>query len=64
MDIVRSAVRDAFAARALATTPTLRTWLDEVDQALDAAPIIRLAWDCRDADDFVRRARLLTGNRA
>ena len=64
LDIVRSAVRDAFAARALATTPALRTWLDEVDQALDAVPIIRLAWDCRDADDFVRRARFLTGNRA
>ena len=36
LDIVRSAVRDAFAARALAITPALRTWLDEVDQAPDA----------------------------
>ncbi len=43
LDIVRSAVRDAFAARALAITPALRTWLDEVDQAPDAAAIIRLA---------------------
>ena len=56
LDIVRSAVRDAFAARALAITPALRTWLDEVDQAPDAAAIIRLAWECGDADDFVRRA--------
>ena len=62
LDIVRSAVRDAFAARALAITPALRTWLDEVDQAPDAAAIIRLAWECGDADDFVRRARFLTGN--
>ena len=63
LDIVRSAVREAFAARALAMTPALRTWLDEVDQAPDPAAIIRLAWECRDADDFVRRARFLTGNR-
>ena len=60
VDIVRSAVRDAFAARALAITPALRTWLDEVDKAPDAAAIISLAWECRDADDFLRRARFLT----
>ena len=61
LDIVRSAVRDAFAARALATTPALRTWLDEVEQAPDAAALIRLAWECRDADDFVCRARRHAG---
>ena len=61
LDIVRSAVPEAFAARALAITPALRTWLEEVDQAPDAAAIIRLAWECREADDFVRRARRHAG---
>ena len=63
LDIVRSAVPEAFAARALPITPALRTWLEEVDQAPDAAAIISLAWECRDADDFLRRARSLTGTR-
>ena len=55
-DIVRSAVRDAFNARSLTITPTLRAWLDD-DVVLNraAAPIIRLAWQCRDADDFLRQ---------
>ena len=56
LDILRNAVRDAFAARCLAVTPDLRRWLDEVDPALDAVALIRLAWECRDADDFLRRA--------
>lgn len=57
LDILRNAVRDAFAARSLAVAPDLRRWLDEADPALDAVALIRLAWECRDADDFLRRAR-------
>ncbi len=54
--IVRRAVRDAFAARALTITPALRTWLDDdVELNRAAAPIIRLAWQCRDAEDFLRQ---------
>ena len=56
LDIVRSAVRDAFAARSLAVTPGLRSWLDEAEPTLDAVELIRLAWECRDADDFLSRA--------
>lgn len=59
LDIVRSAVHDAFAARSLAITPGLRFWLDELDPALDAVALIRLAWECRDATDFLRRAAKL-----
>lgn len=55
-DLARSAVRDAFAARSLTITRALRVWLDD-DVELDrtAASIIRLAWQCRDADDFLRQ---------
>ncbi len=55
-DIVQSAVRDAFAARSLTVTPALRAWLhDDVVLKRAAAPIIRLAWQCHDADDFLRQ---------
>lgn len=56
LNIIRSAVRDAFTARSIATTPALESWLDAADPALDALALIRLAWQCRDADDFLRRA--------
>ena len=60
-DIVQSAVRDAFAARALTVTPALRAWLnDDVELNRAAAPIIRLAWQCRDAGDFLRQVRDVT----
>lgn len=52
-EVARAAVREAFAARGLATTETLRSWLAELDQVAAAAPFIRLAWTCRDADDFL-----------
>ena len=29
------------------------TWLAELDRVAEAAPLIRLAWTCRDADDFL-----------
>ncbi len=57
LDILRSAVRDAFAARFLALTPGLRSWLGEPDPTRDTVALIRLAWECRDADDFLHRAR-------
>lgn len=56
LDIMRSAVRDAFTARSIAVTPALESWLDDLDPALDAVALIRLAWECRDVDDFLRRA--------
>ena len=56
LDLVRRTVRDAFAARSLSITPGLQSWLDEANPALDAVALIRLAWECRDADDFLRRA--------
>ncbi len=56
LDIVRSAVQDAFTARSLAITPGLRSWLNEADPALVPVELIRLAWECRDADDFLSRA--------
>ena len=56
LNIVRNAVHDAFEARSLAITPSLRSWLDEADPALEAVELIRLAWKCRDADDFLSRA--------
>ena len=55
-DIVQSAVRDAFAARSITISTALRAWLDddvELDRA--AATIVRLAWQCRDAEDFLRQ---------
>ena len=56
-DIVQSAVRDAFVARSLTITPALRAWLDDDVEPNRAAalPIIRLAWQCHDAEDFLRQ---------
>lgn len=62
-DIVQSAVRDAFAARSITISPALRAWLDddvELDRA--AAAIIRLAWQCRDAEDFLRQVAGASGH--
>ena len=56
-DIVRTAVHQAFAARGLVVTATLRSWLDDLADAPDAPALIREAWECSDADDFLRRAR-------
>ena len=56
LDLVRRTVRDAFAARSLSITPGLQSWLDGANPALDAVALIRRAWKCRDADDFLRRA--------
>ncbi len=56
LDLVRRTVRDAFAARSLSITPGLQSWLNGANPALDAVALIRLAWKCRDADDFLRRA--------
>lgn len=52
-EVARAAVREAFAARGLATTEKLRSWLSQLDQVAEAPPFIRLAWTCRDADDFL-----------
>ena len=58
-DIVRTAVPQAFAARGLVVTPTLRSWLDDLADAPDAPALIREAWECSDEEDFLRRARRL-----
>ena len=55
LEIVRVAVPEALAARGLATTPALRSWFEQLDHVADPAPLIRLAWECRDADDFLSR---------
>lgn len=57
LDIVRAAVPAAFDARGLAVTAPLRAWLAALDRVPDAAEPIGIAWECRDADDFLRRAR-------
>ncbi len=50
------AVPRALSARGVAVTPRLRAWLDEIDRVADAPALIELALECRDADDFLRRA--------
>ena len=57
LEIVRVAVPEALAARGLATTPALRSWFEQLDHVADPAPLIRLAWECRDAEDFLSRVR-------
>ena len=57
LEIVRVAVHEALAARGLAPPPALGSWFEQLDHIADPAPLIRLAWECRDADDFLRRAR-------
>lgn len=57
VEVARSAVLAAFAARGLATTEGLRSLLAELDRVTEAAPLIRLAWTCRDADDFLSSVR-------
>ena len=46
----------ALTGRGIAMTPRLRAWLDEIDRVADAPALIDLALECRDADDFLRRA--------
>ncbi len=55
-EMLRAAVPRVLAARGLPVTPELRTWLDEIDRVADAAGLIELALECRDAEDFLRRA--------
>ena len=57
LEIVRVAVQEALAARGLATTLALRSWFKQLDHVADPVPLIRLAWECRDAEDFLRRVR-------
>ena len=55
-ELLRTAVPRALSARGVAVTPRLRAWLDEIDRVADAPALIELALECRDADDFLRRA--------
>lgn len=45
----------AFVSRGVPVSNALRRWLAEFDDAPDPAGVIRLAFTCRDADEFLRR---------
>lgn len=55
--MLRAMVPRAFTARGLPVTPQLQAWLDEVRRGDDAAELMEVALECRDAADFLRRAR-------
>ncbi len=57
LEMLRAMVPRAFAARGLPVTPQLQAWLDEVRRGDDAAVLMEVALQCRDAEDFLRRAR-------
>ncbi len=54
-EVVRATVTEAFVSRGVPVSNALRRWLAEFDDASDPAGVIRLAFTCRDADEFLRR---------
>ena len=54
-DLVRAAVAEAFVSRGIPISDALRQWLAGFDDSSDPAGVIRLAFTCRDADEFLRR---------
>ena len=54
-EVVRTTVAEAFAVRGMPVSNALRQWLAGFDGSPDPATVIRLAFTCRDADEFLRR---------
>ena len=54
-DLVRAAVAEAFVSRGIPVAVPLRQWLAGFDDSSDPAGVIRLAFTCRDADEFLQR---------
>ncbi len=54
-DLVRAAVSEAFGSRGIPVSSALRQWLARSENPSDLAGVIRLAFTCRDADEFLHR---------
>ncbi len=58
-EILRTVVPQAFATRGVAVSPALAAALEESAASTDAAKLIRLAYECRDEEEFLRGVRSL-----
>ena len=54
-ELVRAAVTEAFVSRGIPVSVALKRWLAGCDGSSDPAGVIRLAFTCRDAGEFLRR---------
>ena len=54
-ELVRAAVAEAFVSRGIPVSVALKRWLAGCDDSSDPAGVIRLAFSCRDAGEFLRR---------
>lgn len=54
-ELVRAAVAEAFVSRGIPVSVALKRWLANFDDSSDPAGVIRLAFTCRDAAEFLRR---------
>ena len=55
VELVRAAVTEAFVSRGIPVSVALKRWLAGCDDSSDPAGVIRLAFTCRDAAEFLRR---------
>ncbi len=56
IEMVRALVRQTLAARGILISAALEAWLLRLDSASAASPLVMIATECRDADDFLQRA--------
>ena len=61
IEMVRALVRQTLAARGILISAALEAWLLRLDSASAASPLVMIATECRDADDFLQRAWALEG---
>ncbi len=54
-NLVRAAVSEAFVSRGIPVSDALKQWLVGSENPSDPAGVIRLAFTCRDADEFLKR---------
>ncbi len=54
-EMARSLVRQALQARDVAITPAVEAWLERLSATTDTAAAVRVAVECCDAEDFLRR---------
>ena len=54
-ELVRAAVTEAFVSRGIPVSVALKRWLANFGGSSDPAGVIRLAFTCRDAGEFLRR---------